>query len=247
MQESVANGGTVPSSLCGVIAVIGCDGSGKSSLTSDLVAYLRRKGPVERRYLGLISGETGDQIKRLPLFGPRFEHYLAAKARRAQDMRKKLPGTGTALVMYGLSLWRKRKLKRIIALSKRGVTVVTDRYPQAEIPGFHYDGPGLPAAISDSPLVHKLAMLEEKQYRWMADQVPSLVIRLNVDVETALRRKPDHNQTELQDKIKAAPKLRFNGAHIVDIDARVPYAQVLETAVEAVNANLDLPRADVRH
>ena len=75
--------------LTGVIAVVGCDGTGKSTITADLLAYLQSKGQAERRYLGLISGEMGDKIKYLPFVGVRLERYLAAKAERAQDMKKK--------------------------------------------------------------------------------------------------------------------------------------------------------------
>ena len=222
----------------GIIAVIGCDGTGKSSLTADLLTRLRGLGQAEWRYLGLVSGETGEKIKRLPIIGKRLEHYLAAKAQRAQDMRKKLPGVGTALVMYGMSLWRKRKLRKTLELAESGVTVITDRYPQAEIPGFHYDGPGLQAPGNTSQLVQKLAAHEEQIYRWMANQVPALVIRLHIDIDTALQRKPDHDRVELCDKIEVVPKLQFNGAHIVDIDTRAPYPQVLEAAWQAVQASL---------
>ena len=235
MLESISHVVELPAPLAGVVAVIGCDGSGKSTLTNDLMARLRGRGPIERRYLGLVSGEMGDKIKRLPLIGPQLERYLAAKARRAQDQRQKLPGTGTAIVMYLLSLWRARQFRRILALSRRGVVVITDRYPQAEVPGFHYDGPGLPGADSDSWLVRKLAAREFKLYQWMASHVPSLVIRLNIDADTALARKPDHKVTELLDKIAVAPRLRFNGARILDLDARDPYPQVLGKALQAVN------------
>ncbi|PIQ37016.1 MAG: hypothetical protein COW59_09640, partial [Lysobacterales bacterium CG17_big_fil_post_rev_8_21_14_2_50_64_11] len=131
--------------LAGVVAVVGCDGTGKSTLTADLLANLRSRGPAERRYMGLVSGEMGDKIKHMPIVGVRLERYLAAKARRAQDMKKKLPGTVTAIVMYLLSLWRVAQLRRVMRLSQNGVRVIADRYPQAEIPGFNYDGPGLTA------------------------------------------------------------------------------------------------------
>src|SRR3546814_1201829 len=68
--------------------------------------------------MGLISGEMGDKIKQLPFIGIRLERYLAAKARRAQDMEKKLPGTFTAIVMYLLSLWRVAQLRRLMRLSQ---------------------------------------------------------------------------------------------------------------------------------
>lgn len=242
MLEAIVDVSDIPASLEGVVAVIGCDGSGKSTLTRDLLARLREEGPAERRYLGLVSGETGNKIKRLPLIGRWLEHYLANKARRAQDRRQKLPGTGTAIVMYLLSIWRTRQFRKMVELSRRGVVVIADRYPQAEIPGFNYDGPGLLDAGCDTWLVRKLAARELGRYRWMANHVPSLVLRLNVDLDTALARKPDHRASEISDKIAVAPQLRFNGARIIDIDASGPYAQVLETAQRAARAAIQASR-----
>lgn len=233
--EPIARAGGPRAPLAGVVAVVGCDGTGKSTLTADLLASLRGRGPAERRYLGLVSGEMGDKIKRLPVFGVRLERYLAAKAQRAQDMKLKLPGTGTALVMHLLSLWRAAQLRRVMRLSRRGVRVIADRYPQAEIPGFHYDGPGLTTDQTNNWLVRKLVAREQKLYQWMAEQKPALVIRLNIDAATAHARKPDHSLAELRDKISVMPRLRFNGARVLDIDASAPYPQVLGAALQAVH------------
>ena len=221
--------------LTGVIAVIGCDGTGKSTLTADLLVHLQSKGEAERRYLGLISGEMGDKIKFLPFIGVRLERYLAAKAERAQDMKQKPPGTMTAIIMHILSMWRVSKVKRVIRLSKRGILVIADRYPQAEITGFRYDGPGMSATSRDNCLFRKIAERELKLYQWMAEQKPALIIRLNIDAETAQGRKPDHSLAELNDKISVMPRLKFNGTNLVDIDARAPYAEVLANALQAVN------------
>lgn len=221
--------------LPGVFAIIGCDGTGKTTLTHDLLASLRDKGPAERRYMGLVSGEMGDKIKALPFIGVKLEDNLHKKANRALDMEKKLPGLGTALIMYMLSLWRAAQLLRVIRLSRRGVKVIADRYPQVEVPGFHYDGPGLTVHRTDNWLVRKFARQEQKMYEWMAGQKPALVIRLTIDVDTALQRKPDHDIVELRDKISVMPRLTFNGAQLCDIDSTIPYAQVLETALQAIN------------
>ena len=221
--------------LAGVFAIIGCDGTGKTTLTHDLLAALRSKGPAERRYLGLVSGEMGDKIKALPFIGVKLEGNLHHKADRALDMEKQLPGTGTALIMYLLSLWRAAQLWRVIRLSRRGVKVIADRYPQVEVPGFHYDGPGLTVNRTKNWLVRKLAVREQKMYEWMAAQKPALVIRLTIDIETALQRKADHPIAELQDKISVMPLLKFNGARVCDIDATIPYSQVLEAAIQAIN------------
>jgi hypothetical protein len=219
----------------GLIAIVGCDGTGKSTLTRDLVTALSAKGPAVRRYLGLVSGETGARIKHLPWIGTWLERRLASKAAHAQDMGNRPPGVLGALVMFGFSLWRVRALRRVTRLAQHGVVVITDRYPQAEVDGFRYDGPGLGRARSTHALVRWLAAREARLYRRMAAYRPVLVIKLGIDAATAHARKPDHAWAELTDKIAVVDRLRFNGAHIVVLDARAPYADVLDSALCAVS------------
>lgn len=71
LQTQTVNSTTAPQPnyIPGLIAVVGCDGTGKSTLTTDLVKSLQQHWQTERRYLGLLSGEDGDKIKRLPLVG----------------------------------------------------------------------------------------------------------------------------------------------------------------------------------
>ena len=220
--------------LAGVFAVIGCDGSGKTTLTRDLAQSLGNTRSAKRRYLGLVSGEMGDKIKSLPIIGVWLEEHLHRKANRALDMKKDLPGVGTALLMYLFSLWRVAQILQVRRLSRRGVQVIADRYPQAEIPGFHYDGPGLTVGRTSNWLVRKLARGEQTLYEWMARQRPVLIIRLNIDENTAHARKLDHDIKELRDKIAVMPQLKFNGARVCELDAAVPYPQVLEAALLAI-------------
>jgi len=227
--------------LAGVVAVVGCDGSGKTRLARDLASALQQKRAAERRYMGLVSGETGDRIKQLPLVGVALERYLATKVRRAQDMKKKLPGTFTALVMYLFSLWRVRQLRLLRERAQSGVLIIAERYPQAELPGFHYDGPGLSADRAKNPFVRKLALREQQLYERMGRQMPALVIRLAIDADTAYARKSDHPLAELQDKSKALMLLKFNGARMCEIDATRPYEEVLATALEAIEETVSGP------
>ncbi|QWT21650.1 hypothetical protein KPL74_06500 [Bacillus sp. NP157] len=219
-----------------LVAVVGCDGTGKSTLTHELVSRLNAAMPTQRRYLGLISGEAGNRIKQLPFIGPRLERRLAAKADRAQNMQNKLPGPIGALIMYGFSVWREAHFRRVRRLADSGVLVITDRYPQAEIAGFRYDGPGLGKARSTQWFVRKLAEREQRIYERMAMYHPALVIRLDIDLATAHARKPDHGVAELTDKIAVMSQLHYNHAPIVDLDARAPYVDVLDKALQAVNA-----------
>lgn len=232
MRGDQAAGGRVPAPL---IAIVGCDGSGKSTLAADLVGTLGAERRVAKCYLGLGSGAIGTRIKRLPLVGAAVERSLASKAARTRSREDRIPGLATALVVYGFSLLRRRRFRRVLALRQAGVTVITDRYPQIEVPGF-YDGPGLSAARAGSRAVAWLAARERRMYGWMADHRPTLVIRLDVDLATAVARKPDHDPALLARKIAATPLLRFGGAPIVDLQSAAPYAQVRQQALDAIRA-----------
>lgn len=236
MYKSKKNISNSSAPLKYVVAIVGCDGTGKSTLSADLYKHFKSKGVVQRRYLGTISGEVGDKIKALPFIGVKLENYLNKKAQRAQDIKKKLPGTGTALIMYFFSWWRALHLLNVRRLSRKGIMVVADRFPQAEISGFHYDGPGLTLDRTNNWLIKRLAVREQKLYEWMAEQKPSLIIRLNIDAETAFSRKPDHSIEELRDKSAVMPKINFNDAQIFDIDARAPYDEVLAAALNAIES-----------
>lgn len=235
-QEDKLSENSVPHSrvIPGLIAVVGCDGTGKSTLSVDLVERLNQYRVTERRYLGLISGEDGNKIKRLPFIGLWLERYLATRSSKQQNMTTRAPAFWVALIMYGFSLLRRAKLRRVLQLAQQGVLVISDRYPQSEISGFHYDGPGIGVERVTSGLMARLAQRENRLYQQMALYRPALVIRLGVDINTAFSRKPDHDYDELRDKISVMEKINYNDATIIELDARAPYGDVLDKALDAV-------------
>ncbi len=198
-----------PNYIPGLIAVVGCDGTGKSTLTNDLVKSLQQHWQTERRYLGLLSGEDGDKIKRLPLVGVWLERRLAAKSSKTQSMKTKSPALWAAVIMYC--------------------------FPQAEISGFYYDGPGIGVERATGKISRFLAQRERRLYQKMAQYRPELIIRLGIDIDTAISRKPDHDYAELQDKIGVMSTIGYNGTKILEIDSRAPYSEVLEQAQKAVS------------
>lgn len=219
-----------------LIAIVGCDGSGKSTLTADLIKEISKERHTERRYLGLISGEDGDKIKKLPIIGVWLERRLAKKSEKTQSMRSDAPPIWAALIMYALSCWRSSNFHKARALAESGVLVIGDRYPQVEIAGFHYDGPGIGVERVKGKFLKWLAAREVVIYQRLAQYRPELIIRLDIDVETAYARKPDHSYQELSDKIGVMSQLNYNGARIVDLDSRKPYNEVLASALEAIRA-----------
>lgn len=217
-----------------LIAVIGCDGSGKSTVSQAVLEWARGHGPATAAHLGKQSGNLGRALTGLPLVGNAIGRLILRKADSARKLRdKSAPGPVTALVVYAFSLRVVNRFKRMMALRRSGLIVITDRYPQLDVPGA-YDGPGLSTSAPGGAFVRWLARREHASFVWMTGYRPDLVLRLNVDLDTAFARKPDHRYELLREKIAATPLLKFNGAPIADIDATQPLPEVLAAARTAV-------------
>ncbi len=219
-----------------LIAVVGSDGSGKSTLAADILAHIRQGRPAEMGYLGLGSGEQGRAIGRWPLVGVPLQRYLEGVADTLRDPQATIPSTLAARYAMRRSRKRRARFDALLERRQQGVTIVTDRYPQLEVPGLH-DGPIL-AGLAPNEAVAALQRRERALYAGMAIWLPTLVIRLNVDVETVMARKPDHSRSLIERKVETVQQLRFNGAKIVDLDATMPYAEERSLALAAVDRAL---------
>jgi len=220
--------------LAPLIAIVGCDGSGKSTVSEEALTWVRRYGPAETAHVGKQAGNIARAIAKLPLVGAMLERKIARKADtvRAQH-NQQAPGPLAALVICAFSLRRLLRFRRMMAMRRQGLIIVTDRYPQLDVQGA-YDGPGLSVDVPGSVFVRWLARRERTMYEWMTNYRPDLVIRLNVDLDTACARKPDHRREVLRHKVAATPLLKFKGAPIVEIDANRSLPEVLADARAAV-------------
>lgn len=214
-----------------LIAIVGSDGSGKSTVGAALLDWLGEQGPVELCHLGKQSGNLARTISRAPIVGKRAKKRIDHEVDTAGEDRG--PGTVAALIIYAFSLRRLRRFRRMLRHRKRGVTILADRFPQLAVPA-GIDGPGFARVKLASPLSRRLAAREMRAFEWMTSHRPDLVLRLNVDVDTAIARKPDHDPAALTRKIKEIGNLSFAGAPIVDIDATRPLAEVIAAAKSAI-------------
>jgi thymidylate kinase len=219
-----------------LIAIVGCDGSGKTTVSEHILEWIKGYGPAAAAHLGKQQGNTGRWFARLPLLGPWFEGFIGSRASKVRKSRthNKAPETLPAIVMHAFTLRRVRRFRRMLALRQQGMIIIADRYPQLDFPSA-FDGPDMSVdAEGGNRFVHWLARREQRAFEWMTSFRPDLVIRLNVDVDTAYQRKPDHRREALQRKIEVTPKLTFKGAEIAEIDACQPLAEVLIAARTAV-------------
>ncbi len=219
------------SAMAPLIAVIGCDGSGKSTVSERILDWIRRYGPAEAAHLGKQSGNIGRALTRLPIIGSMIGNLIRRKSDQVthSHAKNKTPGIFPAIVIYVFTLRRLLRFRRMLALRRQGLIIVTDRYPQLEFPGA-YDGPGLSVSAEGNFIVRWLARREQAAFEWMTSYRPDIVIRLNVDLDTACLRKPDHRREALREKVAITPRLKFMGARIAEIDSSRPLDEVLTAA-----------------
>jgi len=219
-----------------LIAIVGSDGSGKSTVGQALLDWMREQRPSALCHLGKQSGNLGRAAGRMPVIGRGMNRTIQKKVKEAGG--KKGPSPIAALTIYAFSLRRLRRFRRMLEIRRQGVAVLADRFPQLDVPD-GLDGPGFGKVRHDRGLARRLAARERAHFEWMTGHAPDLVIRLNVDRETAILRKPDHDPAALAKKIARISDLRFGGhVPIVDIDSRQPLAIVVEQAKAAVAATL---------
>lgn len=218
-----------------MIAIVGCDGSGKSTVSENLVIWASDYGPAATAHLGKQAGNVGRALSDLPLVGKFIGRSIGHKkfSLREPAAKNKTPGILAAVVASIFTLRRVLRFRRMLALRRKGLIVITDRFPQLDCPNA-FDGPVLSEDAQGSFIVRWLARHEREAFEWMTSYRPDLVMRLNIDLDTACARKPDHIRRKLQRKIEVTPLLKFNGAPIVEIDTVQPLEQVLAEAREAL-------------
>ncbi|WP_238936579.1 nucleoside triphosphate hydrolase [Pseudomonas typographi] len=230
--------------LAPLIAFVGCDGAGKSTVSDAILAWMQASRSTQSCHLGVQSKALGEAMVKWPLVGKRIARLIADNSPRVSPAFKKDgegPSTLAAFAIFLLSLRRWRRYQKMMALRRKGVAVVADRFPQIAVANLKIDGPGLANVTYRNAFVRFLAGREKALYAYMISYRPDLVIRLNVDLETAFARKPDHRYESLALKIANVPKLEYQGAPILDLDSRLPLADVIAQAKAGVSRSLSWP------
>ncbi len=209
-----------------VIAVIGADGSGKSTMSSMVAEWLSSDLTVYEIYMGSDTGVT------LP---KRLLRRVKADVKQrggssSSQAESSSPNSGSVLkgvlrrpfrlASYLVDAHDKRvKLRRLVRARNRNAVVLTDRFPQNQVMGIN-DGPKLDSWMQSwNPLRRWLATWERKPFEIAADDPPDVVIKLLVDPETASRRSPHENAEQQREKCKIIDSLEFDDATVIEIDA----------------------------
>ena len=212
-----------------VIAIVGVDGSGKTTVVAAIRAWLGSEVDVMPIYFGTGDGRPSLLLRPFKLMVPLVTRILRAKPRGAShgNVSDRPPGPlyGFLLMVWATIVAREKHNKLLAARrgANRGLVVITDRYPQSEIYGFN-DGPLL-KRLTKVP--HWLGKFEDAAYALARRLRPDLVLRLDVLPETAARREPDMVPALIRERIADLQSLTFAGARTVRVDAEQPLNDVI--------------------
>ena len=217
-----------------VIAFVGPDGAGKSTLVHAVHGWLATHLDARMVYFG--SGQGPVSPWRRALQGvaavvrhARGGHPVATEGHvlRRGRSRSRLRSLGDALWVMALA----RERRRCAAFARRarnlGCIVLCDRFPQSEVPG--NEGPTVAHWQEHPSWWRRAAARSERAAILAAEQLrPDLVVKLRVDYGVARHRKPDTPEDQLALKLDILSRLEFASAlRVVEVDANRALPEVL--------------------
>jgi thymidylate kinase len=230
-----------------IIAFVGADGSGKSTVVRATTSWLSWRLQVLPVYLGFGDGKIS-LFRRLlqslaragskSLSRPSPEVFPGSQesgVRRVPPKVSRLKSTWRVLWAWSIVREKRVRLREAIQARNLGHTVICDRYPQAQI-GELSDGPLLSRfAENRTGWFRAAAGWELEAYRAMEATVPDLVIKLHVAPEVSARRKHDVSLESLRQRVDTVRQLRFaKSTQVLEIDSNQPLDAVLLQVKRAV-------------
>jgi hypothetical protein len=212
-----------------VVALVGVDGSGKTTVLACVREWLGTELDVIPIYFGTGGGRPSLLLLSLKLMVPLVGRLFVSKPKGSSHgtVSNRSPGMlySVCLTVWATVLAVEKRHKLIAARrgAERGVMVIADRYPQDEIADFN-DAPLLPRLAR---VPGRLRRFETAAYGLARRLPPDLILKLEASPGTITRREPDMDPTVVQERTAALRRLVFPGAKVVRVDAEQPLADVI--------------------
>lgn len=228
----------------GVIAFVGSEATGKSTVIDRMQAWLGESYTVRRIHAGKPPATALTYVPHvlLPTLRRMFpdQRTTHIERRYGQDER---PADRTYPLMYGvravmLAYERRALLTRAFARSADGTIVLCDRYPSSRSGA--PDGPQLGHLRARDPLRRRLTALETRLY----DDIPppDLVVHLTAPLDVTLARNAARDKTEPEEHVRfrhaLSSDLEFDGVTVRRVSTDRPLEDVVREVKEAIWATL---------
>lgn len=219
-----------------IIAVVGVDGSGKSTQIASAYKWLSSEIDTMPVYFGTGDGRPALILLPFKMLVPLASLLVRSKPKGSSHgkVSDAPPGPLYCLMMMVwatvVAIEKRVKLARGWRGARRGLVVIADRYPQNEIQSFN-----------DGPLLHRLPRaprwlrtFEDETYARANRLKPDLVIRLLVPPERTEKREPTMDRAVIRTRIADLRRLKFGGATILDVDAEQALPEVTRVVKRAI-------------
>lgn len=238
MKKSLHNGGRM-------IAVIGCDGAGKSTITNEIEKWLSWKIDTHKIYLGSGDGPVGFTVKLMNIFANLYyrkrkqsnNEFDVVKEEQKKSNNSKIRNIVASIYLTKLAKQRYKRILQGNQYNSNGAVVLTDRFPQSQFEKI-YDGPGIDLSRANTKISNNNRSKEREIYRKIEDNQPEIMIKLIIPADIAYQRKPDHDFNMIKRKVNITEKLKFNGSNVYRVDASQPLTKVLLEVKKIVWNNL---------
>ena len=237
--------GMSPQSGGAVIAIVGPEATGKSTLLAEMRSWLGEHFAVNQIHAGKPKSTLFTFIPNLLVPALRFflPTYRSSRleTKRASEEQVQSPQNVYPLISAIRSVLlaydRRALLTRAFAQSSNGAIVLCDRYPSLS-PGSP-DGPQLlqsPIPEGKYPLQYRLSRIEKQIYEEIPP--PDLVVLLTVPVEVAILRNRNRGKFEPEDFVRLrhaqSASLEFEKSYVFRINTDQPLDKTILDVKRAI-------------
>jgi thymidylate kinase len=220
-----------------LVAVVGGDGAGKTTVIEEVNRWLREDFEVHKFHMGKPRWSISTVIIRGLIKMGRtlgFYPFMRAEICYTNDADL-LVFPGYPWLIREVCTARDRYLTYIKArrLASNGGVVILDRFPLPQIK--FMDGPQvarMTASLPSSSLIKSLAHLEESYYQKMA--LPDVLVVLRADPETAVKRKTDEVEEEVRARSTEIWQIDWSQTSALVVDANRSKEEVLADVKELI-------------
>lgn len=206
------------------VAVLGSDGSGKSTQMKELKRIFSTKIDIESFYLGSNKGSRSNFRKLLEFVRDKNLYFNI-------QVLEQLLSLSIALC---IGMEKQSRLKKAKRLKDKGVLVLFDRFPQNQFYGYN-DGPLLTKTINSKNVIFRaIGDFEKKLYSPSNDKFPDIIIKLVADPKTLMKRR-EMSLEEINTKQNGILGLNFeNKSPIVEVNANMSIEEVTSEILRTI-------------